>query len=73
MILSPSVMDRVARSHSASTSTSPVPRASIAFSSSGRPLVLLPDAFSVKMVAQRVLRSAAICRSRFWCCVETRA
>ena len=33
----PSIVDLVARSHSATTSTSPVPSASIAFSSCGRP------------------------------------
>jgi hypothetical protein len=36
----------VQRSHSASTSTSPVPSALMAFSISGRFLMLLPDALS---------------------------
>jgi hypothetical protein len=44
MICTPSIIDRVARSHSATTSTSPVPSASIAFSSCGRPLIALPVA-----------------------------
>ena len=46
MMCTPSIIDLVARSHSATTSTSPVPSASMAFSSCGRPLVALPDAFS---------------------------
>jgi hypothetical protein len=46
MMCTPSIIDLVARSHSATTSTSTVPSASIAFSSCGRPLIALPDTFS---------------------------
>src|SRR5215813_2547578 len=44
MMCTPSIIERVARSHSATTSTSPLPSALIAFSSCGRTLVALPDA-----------------------------
>jgi hypothetical protein len=49
--LAADLIDLVARSHSATTSTSPVPSASIAFSSCGRPLIALPDAFSCVLPA----------------------
>jgi hypothetical protein len=44
----PRRMGSVARSHSATTRMSPVPSASMALSSSGRPFVPLPEAFSRK-------------------------
>lgn len=69
----PSIMDLVLRSHSATTRMSPVPRSSIAFSSCGRFLTSLPEAFSRKISSQPSLRREAIWRSRFWVGVETRA
>jgi hypothetical protein len=65
MIAMPSIIDLVARSHSATTNTSPVPRASMAFSSCGRSLSDLPDIFSAKITSQRSARSAPSWRSRF--------
>src|SRR5215510_7304057 len=55
MIWMPSSIDRVARSHSGSTSTSPVPSAAIAFSSWGRPIVLVPEAFSWYSATDRMV------------------
>ena len=46
MMCTSSIIDLVARSHSATTNTSPVPDASMAFSSCGRPLDRLADAFA---------------------------
>jgi hypothetical protein len=69
----PSSIDLVARSHSATTSVSPVPRRSIAFSSCGRPLRSPPDAFSVKSLSTRSALSAPIWRSRFCEVEDTRA
>src|SRR5262245_33695942 len=66
----PSVMDLVQRSHSANTSTSPVPSSSTAFSSSGLPLVVLPEAFSRKSTSTRSARRqpwpAPLTYRRWW-------
>jgi hypothetical protein len=55
-----SSIDRVARSHSGSPGTLPVPWAAIAFSSSGRPVVLGPDAVSLKIRSQLQLQGPAV-------------
>src|SRR5262245_31934485 len=64
---------RAGGANSATTSTSPVPSASIAFSSCGRPLTALLDAFSRKTSWHRSARRAPIWRSRLWVLVDTRA
>src|SRR5262245_26220942 len=69
----PSIIDRVARSHSATASTSPLPSASIAFSSCGRPLTALPDVCSRQTSSHRSARRAPIWRSRSWVLIATLA
>src|SRR6476469_8616868 len=63
-ICRPSHIERVARSHSAITSSSPGAKLSRAFLSCGRPARLLPDAVSLKISPQRSAFSALIWRSR---------
>jgi hypothetical protein len=58
-------VERVARSHSATTRTSRVPSSSMAFSSCGRLRMSLALAFSRKIASQRSALRASICLSRF--------
>ena len=72
-ICKPSHMDRVHRSHSASTSTSPGTKLASAAARFGRPMRDFPDAVSVKISAQRSAFSARTWRVKSCCAVLTRA